>query len=562
MAGVPLHSSFSQQRPRPWLDHYDYWVPQHTNYPRRPLYEILRRAAAEGGDLPALTFLGRDLTFTEVKQRADQLATALAAGGIAKGDRVGIMLPNCPQYVFAVFAVLRLGAVVVNLNPAFTAPEIEHLLRDSGTRMLVTLDRLAPIALELRSRTGLDTIVITALSEFAPEATAPSAIAGTLRLADLIAGHEASDLPRVAIDTDEDIAVLQYTGGTTGVPKAAMLTHRNIFANTIQTEVWHHRSTERGRDRFLLVIPYFHIYGLTVGMMRGIWQGARQILIPKYDVEAVLAAIRDYQPTYFPAVPTIYVSLLNHPKLREFNLDRVCTFNSGSAPIPLEVIEEFERLVNVPLQQGYGLSEASPVTHSTPHLAKRKPASIGLPMPDTDMKIVDLETGTIELPLGEEGELCVSGPQVMKGYWNRPDETAIALRTDEHGATWLHTGDIARVDDDGFVFIVQRKKDLIIVDGYNVYPSEVEAALFAHQAVMEAAVIGVPHPYHGEVVQAAVVLKPGHAVSADELKAHCVTRLAEYKRPRTIDIRDSLPKTAVGKILYTKLRAEAAAQHV
>ncbi|HEX7282653.1 MAG TPA: long-chain fatty acid--CoA ligase, partial [Vicinamibacterales bacterium] len=518
MAGVPLHSSFSQQRPRPWLDHYDYWVPQHTNYPRRPLYEILRRAAAEGGDLPALSFLGRDLTFTEVKQRADQLATALAAGGIAKGDRVGIMLPNCPQYVFAVFAVLRLGAVVVNLNPAFTAPEIEHLLRDSGTRMLVTLDRLAPIALELRTRTALDTIVITALSEFATDAAAPVSIPGTLRLADLIAEHEVSDLPRVAIDTDEDIAVLQYTGGTTGVPKAAMLTHRNIFANTIQTEVWHHRSTERGRDRFLLVIPYFHIYGLTVGMMRGIWQGARQILIPKYDVEAVLAAIRDYQPTYFPAVPTIYVSLLNHPKLREFNLDRVCTFNSGSAPIPLEVIEKFERLVNVPLQQGYGLSEASPVTHSTPHLATRKPASIGLPMPDTDMKIVDLETGAIELPLGEEGELCVSGPQIMKGYWNRPDETAIALRTDEHGVTWLHTGDIARVDDDGFVFIVQRKKDLIIVDGYNVYPSEVEAALFAHQAVMEAAVIGVPHSYHGEVVQAAVVLKPGHAVSADELK--------------------------------------------
>jgi len=562
MAGVPLRSSFSQQRPRPWLDHYDYWVPQHTNYPRRPLYEILRRAAADGGDLPALSFLGRDLTFTEVKQRSDRLATALAARGIAKGDRVGIMLPNCPQYVFAVFAVLRLGAVVVNLNPAFTAPEIEHLLRDSGIRMLVTLDRLAPIALELRTRTALDTIVITALSEFAPDAAAPSPIPGTLRLADLIAEHEVSDLPRVAIDTDEDIAVLQYTGGTTGVPKAAMLTHRNIFANTIQTEVWHHRSTERGRDRFLLVIPYFHIYGLTVGMMRGIWQGARQILIPKYDVEAVLAAIRDYQPTYFPAVPTIYVSLLNHPRLREFNLDRVCTFNSGSAPIALEVIEKFERLVNVPLQQGYGLSEASPVTHSTPHLAKRKPASIGLPMPDTDMKVVDLETGTIELPLGEEGELCVSGPQIMKGYWNRPDETAIALRTDEHGATWLHTGDIARVDDDGFVFIVQRKKDLIIVDGYNVYPSEVEAALFAHPAVMEAAVIGVPHAYHGEVVKAVVVLKPGHAATADELKAHCLTRLAEYKRPRTIDIRDSLPKSAVGKILYTKLRAEAAAQHV
>ncbi len=558
MAAAPLRNN----RPRPWLDHYDYWVPHHTNYPRRPLYEILRRAAAEGGGLPATTFLGQDLTFGELKQAADRLATALARQGIGKGDRVGIMLPNCPQYVIAVFAVLRLGAIVVNLNPAYAPPETEHLVRDSGIRMLVTLDRLAAGALALQSKTALQTVIITSLAEFSPEATAPAPIAGTMRLCDLIAEVSTIDLPRVAIDPDEDVAVLQYTGGTTGVPKAAMLTHRNIFANTIQTELWHHRSTERGRDRFLLVIPYFHIYGLTVGMMRGLWQGARQILIPKYDVEAVLAALRDYQPTYFPAVPTIYVSLLNHPRLHEFNLDRVCTYNSGSAPIALEVIEKFERLVNVPLQQGYGLSEASPVTHSTPHLARRKPASIGLPMPDTDMKIVDLETGTRELPLGEEGELCVAGPQIMKGYWNRPDETAIALRTDDDGVVWLHTGDIARIDDDGFTFVVQRKKDMIIVDGYNVYPSEVEGALYAHPAVMEAAVIGVPHAYHGEIVKAVVVLKAEQTATLDELKSHCAGRLAEFKRPRAIEIRDSLPKSAVGKVLYTKLRAEAAAQHV
>ena len=549
-------------RKRPWLDHYDYWVPHHTNYPRRPLYEILRRAAAEGGELPATTFLGQDLTFAEIKQSVDRLATALAKRGIVKGDRVGIMLPNCPQYVIAVFAVLRLGAIVVNMNPAYAPPEVEHLVRDSGIRMLLTLDRLAATALALRSKTALETVIITSLAEYSPEAAPTGAIAHTIRLADLLADGAAIDLPRVAIDPDEDVAVLQYTGGTTGVPKAAMLTHRNIFANTIQTELWHHRSTERGHDRFLLVIPYFHIYGLTVGMMRGLWQGARQILIPKYDVEAVLAALRDYQPTYFPAVPTIFVSLLNHPRLREFNLDRVCTYNSGSAPLPIEVLEKFERIVNVPLNQGYGLSEASPVTHSTPHLASRKPASIGLPMPDTDMKVVDLDTGTRELPLGQEGELCVSGPQIMKGYWNRPDETAIALRTDDEGVVWLYTGDVARIDDDGFTFIVQRKKDMIIVDGYNVYPSEVEGALYAHPAVMEAAAIGVPHAYHGEVVKAVVVLKTGQAVTAEELQSHCVGRLAEFKRPRTIEIRDSLPKSTVGKVLYTKLRAEAAAQHV
>jgi long-chain acyl-CoA synthetase len=471
------------------------------------------------------------------------------------------MLPNCPQYVIAVFAVLRLGAIVVNINPVYAPPEVEHLVHDSGLRMLLTLDRLAAGALALRSKTALEAVIVTSLAEFSTEAAPPNAIAGTIRFADLIADGAAIDLPRVDIDPDADVAVLQYTGGTTGVPKAAMLTHRNIFANTVQTELWHHRSTERGRDRFLLVIPYFHIYGLTVGMMRGLWQGARQILIPKYDVEAVLAALRDYQPTYFPAVPTIYVSLLNHPRLHEYHLDRVCTYNSGSAPIALEVIEKFERIVNVPLNQGYGLSEASPVTHSTPHLAKRKPASIGLPMPDTDMKVVDLETGTRELPLGEEGELCVSGPQIMKGYWNRPDETAIALRTDDEGVVWLYTGDVARIDEDGFTFIVQRKKDMIIVDGYNVYPSEVEAALYAHPAVMEAAAIGVPHAYHGEVVKAVVVLKAGQAVTLEELKSHCAGRLAEFKRPRSIEIRDSLPKSTVGKILYTKLRAEAA-QHV
>ena len=549
-------------RPRPWLDHYDYWVPHHTNYPRRPLYEILRRAAAEGGALPATTFLGADLTFAELKERTDRLATTLARHGVVKGDRVGIMLPNCPQYVIGVFAVLRLGAIVVNINPAYAAPEVEHLVRDSGIRMLLTLERLAPAAAALQSGTHLETIIITALSEYSAEGKPPAAIAQTVRLADLIDESTTIDLPRVDIDPDEDVAVLQYTGGTTGVPKAAMLTHRNIFANTIQTELWHHRSSGRGHDRFLMVIPYFHIYGLTVGMMRGLWQGARQILIPKYDVEAVLVALRDYQPTYFPAVPTIFVSLLNHPRLREFNLDRICTYNSGSAPIALEVLEQFERIVNVPLNQGYGLSEASPVTHSTAHLAKRKPASIGLPMPDTDVKVVDLETGTRELPLGEEGELCVAGPQIMKGYWHQPEETALTLRTDEDGVVWLHTGDVARIDEDGFTFIVQRKKDMIIVDGFNVYPSEVEGALHAHPAVMEAAAIGVPHAYHGEVVKAFVVLKANQSVTADELKAHCVARLAEFKRPRTIEIRDSLPKSTVGKVLYTKLRAEVTAQHV
>jgi long-chain acyl-CoA synthetase len=557
----------AQARPRPWLAHYDYWVPAHTNYPRRSLYEILRHAAAEGPELVATTFLlptsagvvTTDLTFREVKERADRLATALSRRGIVKGDRVGIMLPNCPQYMFGAFAVLRLGATVVNVNPAYTPAEVAFILKDSGVRMLMTLDALVPVVQAARAGAALETIVVTSMAEYSAAATPPPAAAGAVRLADLLEEETVIDLPRVPIDADEDVAVLQYTGGTTGVPKAAMLTHRNIFANVIQTELWHRRSVDRGDDRHLLVIPYFHIYGLTVGLMLGVWMGARQLLVPKYEVEVVLNAIRDYQPTYFPAVPTIFVSLLNHPRLRECGLDRVRTFNSGSAPLPVEVLERFERQVNVTLNEGYGLSEASPVTHSTPHLARRKPGSIGLPLPDTDVKVVDLETGTRELPLGQEGELCVSGPQVMKGYWNRPDETAIALRTDGDGVIWLYTGDIARLDADGYAYIVQRKKDMMIVDGYNVYPSEVEAALYAHPAVMEAAAIGVPDTYHGEVVKAVVVLKPEQTATPDDLRRHCAERLAEFKQPREIEIRTALPKSTVGKVLYTTLRAEAAA---
>jgi long-chain acyl-CoA synthetase len=312
----------------------------------------------------------------------------------------------------------------------------------------------------------------------------------------------------------------------------------------------------RDTPRYLLVIPYFHIYAFTVGMMTGIWVGALQILIPKYDVDQVLTAIRDYRPTYFPAVPTVFVSLLNHPRAAEFGLDRVRTYNSGGAPCPVDVIDRWGRAFGRTLNEGYGLSETSPVTHSTPHLGLRKPGSIGVPLPDTDMSIVDLETGLHELPLGEAGELCIAGPQVMRGYWRRPDETAQALRTHADGRVWFHTGDIARMDEDGFTTIVQRKKDLIIVDGFNVYPSEVETVIYSHPAVRLAAVIGVPDAYHGEVVKACVVLKDGATATPADILAHCRGDLAPYKVPATIDICAELPMSAVGKILYRVLRDE------
>jgi long-chain acyl-CoA synthetase len=549
---MSIHSS-----DRPWLRHYDYWVPAHLNYPERPLHEILDTAVVDMPDRPATAFFGATLTFEEIKDRSDRLATALDSYGITKGDRVGIMLPNCPQYIIAAFAILRHGAVVVNINPSYTAREVLNVATDSGIRLLVTLDVLAALALAVKDQTAIERIIITSLSEYAEPAAPAPRVAGTESLAEILGTHKPGVF-RVAI-ASTDLAVLQYTGGTTGTPKGAMLTHGNIFANVIQTETFMYRNRTRGEARYLIVIPYFHIYAFTVGMMKGIWVGALQILIPKYDVDQVMTALREFRPTYFPAVPTVFVSLLNHPKIKQYGLEKVRTFNTGGAPCPVEVIEQWERTFGRTLNEGYGLSETSPVTHTTAQLAKRKPGTIGLPICDTDQKIVDLETGDHELPIGEAGELCISGPQVMKGYWQRPEESARVLRRDSDGRIWFHTGDVARIDEDGYTSIVQRKKDLILVDGFNVYPSEVETVLYMHPAVRLVAVVGVPDAYHGEIVKACVVLKEGVAATAEDLIDHCKNGLAPYKLPRQVELRDNLPMSAVGKILYRVLRDEIAA---
>jgi long-chain acyl-CoA synthetase len=541
---------------RPWFAHYDYWVRPHCNYPRRPLTDILRIAASDVPDKPATTFLGATLTFAEIKDRSDRFATALARAGLVKGDRVGVMLPNCPQYLVAVFGILRVGAIVVNINPLYTPREVAVVAHDSGMRLLVVLDMLAPVVMAARDQTKIERIIVTSAAEYSVHNAPCPSVEGAERLCDVLASVDTPQLPRVQIDPENDVAVLQYTGGTTGVPKGAMLTHYNIFSNVVQTTTLHIPSLRRGDERYLLVIPFFHIYGFTVGLMAGTWLGAQQILVPKYDVDALLNAIRDHRPTYFPAVPTIFISLLNHPRTREYGLDKIRAFNSGSAPLPLEVLEQFEQLTGGMLSEGYGLSEASPVTHTSPTLSVRKPGSVGIPLPDTDMKVVDLVEGNTEAEPGTEGELCIAGPQIMKGYWNRPDETASAIRTDASGQRWLYTGDIATVDEDGFTYIVQRKKDMIIVSGFNVYPGEVESVLFTHPAVMEACVIGIPDPYRGEAVKAFIVLKPGASATVDDLQAHCARDLAEFKRPSQVVIRESLPKTAVGKILRRVLREE------
>ncbi|HEY7292204.1 MAG TPA: long-chain fatty acid--CoA ligase [Vicinamibacterales bacterium] len=541
---------------RPWLKHYDYWVRTGLSYPGKPLYDVLAISAVERPDRPATHFLGAQLTYRELKQQADALAASLAGLGIAKGDRVGIMLPNCPQFIVAAFAVLRLGAIVVNINPSYTGREALIVSTDSGIRVMITLDALAPLVAGIRSQTTIEHVIVTSLAEYSAAAASPPNIEGTIALASLLAPVTAAQIPRVPIESN-DLAVLQYTGGTTGTPKGAMLTHGNIWANIVQTESWTNPVyIFGGNERYLVVIPYFHIYAFSVCMMVGLRVGALQIIHPKYDPDAVLVSIRDLKPTYFPAVPTVFVSLLNHPKVAEHGLDRVRLFNSGGAPCPVEVMEAFERQVGRPLNEGYGLSETSPVTHSTPQLAFRKMGSIGLPFPDTDMKIVDVDTGLREVPVGEAGEVCIAGPQVMQGYWNKPEESANALRPHADGRIWFHTGDIGKMDEEGYCWIVQRKKDLVIVDGYNVYPSDVESVLYSHPAVRLAAVIGIPDNYHGEVVKACVALKPGSSVTADEIIAHCRTSLAEYKVPRQVEIRDTLPMSAVGKILYRVLRDE------
>jgi long-chain acyl-CoA synthetase len=572
---------------RHWLRHYDYWVRPHMTYPGRPLGDILALTAVHRPDKPATHFLGAELTFLDLKRRSDALAASLAGLGIVNGDRVGIMLPNCPQYIIAAFAILRLGAVVVNINPSYTAREVLVVTGDSGVRMLITLDALAPLVQGVRSQTAIEQIIVTSLAEYSSAAAAPPRADGLLTFADLAKGSEptadlkvcttsgdlkvsttsgvvqafrpAPVLPTVQIAPD-DLAVLQYTGGTTGTPKGAMLTHGNIFANVVQTVAWTNPTyVFSGEERYLVVIPYFHIYAFSVCMMVALWIGAQQIIHPKYDPEQVLVSIRDLRPTYFPAVPTVFVSLMHHPRVAEYGLEHVRHYNSGGAPCPVEVLHEFERRIGRPLTEGYGLSETSPVTHSTPQLAVRRPGTIGLPFPDTDMKIVDVETGARELPLGEAGELCISGPQVMKGYWNKPDETARALRADATGRIWFHTGDVASVDAEGFTSIVQRKKDMIIVDGFNVYPSEVEAVLYTHPAIRLAAVIGIPDVYHGEIVKACVAFKAGATATPDEIVDFCRTSLTEYKVPRAVEVRDTLPMSAVGKILYRVLRDEHAA---
>ncbi len=550
---------------KPWLAYYPPQISPHLDYPAKTLPDYLRETAAQFGQKEAIYFLGKTLTFQEVYEQSLAFANYLVNIGLNKGDRVSIMLPNCPQSVISYYGVLFAGGIVVQTNPLYTERELEYQLNDSGTTVLITLDMLYPKAVKVKGHTNVKHIIITSIKDYLPplkkwlypfvqKRQQPVAVQIEERddqhlFSNIVARTSPNEI-NVEVDPVEDVALLQYTGGTTGFPKAAMLTHRNLIANTLMCVHWMYRC-EKGNEAILGVLPFFHVYGMTTIMNLAIMRAYKMILLPKFDVEMTLKTIEKQKPTLFPGAPTMYIALLNHPNLSRYDLSSIKACISGSAPLPVEVQEKFEQITGGKLIEGYGLTEASPVTHANFLWdGERIKGSIGVPWPDTEAKIISLETGQ-EAKVNEIGELIIRGPQVMKGYWNQPFETESVLRDG-----WLYTGDVGYMDERGYFFIVDRKKDIIIASGYNIYPREVEEVLYEHPKVKEAVVVGVPHEYRGETVKAVIVLKEGEQCTEEELDEFMRSRLAAYKVPRIYEFRKELPKTAVGKILRRVLVEE------
>ena len=527
---------------RPWLKSYPPGVKPELDYPQIPVYRLLQNTAERYPDLPAVRFYQARLTYDQLWSQVRRCASALIELGIARGDRVALMLPNTPQYVIAYYGALRAGAVVVQVNPLYTARELQYILNNSGAETVVVADALYPVVqAACRPHTGVKRVLVTrrAGGEVAlgPEAQSFEAVVA-----------QGSETPPEIPISPSDVAVLQYTGGTTGVSKGAMLTHFNLVANVTQLRGFSADPLQPGAGSILTVIPLFHVYGMTVCLNYCLAGGGELILLPRFELQEVMDTIKATRPTYFPGVPTMYVAVNNFPNAETYGIDSIKFLNSGSAPMPVEVMQTFEKRFGGTILEGYGLSEASPFTHGHPVGAIRKPGTVGIPAADTDCEIVDVETGQRVLPVGEPGEIRIRGPQVMAGYWRMPEETAVALRNG-----WLYTGDIGKLDADGYLTIVDRKKDMIIASGYNVYPRDVEEVIYEHPAIQECCVAGVPDPYRGETVKAYLVLRPGASYDPDEFSAFCKERLAAYKVPKIVEIRETLPKSAVGKILRRQL---------
>jgi long-chain acyl-CoA synthetase len=557
---------------RPWVKYYQSGVPLQLEIPDRPLTWLLDQTVSHYPRHTALIYYGTKMSYAQLSTLANRFALALQRLGIKKGDRVALALPTIPQYPIAFYGALKAGAVVVPTNPMYTEREMQYQLADSGARMLVMLDMFYPVVRAVREKTSLEHVIITSVKDYFPpllrllyplsqrkaKVPQPPLTAQEVRddpllsdLASLLQPHsrvEIFNLPEPA--SGDELAVLQYTGGTTGLSKGAMLTHRNLLANALQTRHWTPNARD-GHEVGLCVAPFFHSYGLTVGMNLGIYSAATMVLLPRFSAKEVVKAIARYHPTMFPGIPTMYLAIMREVGENAEILRSVKYCISGAAPLPAKIQADFEHMSGGKLVEGYGLSETSPVTHCNPLDENCVNGSIGLPLPNIDAMIMDSETGK-PLPPGEIGELMVKGPNVMQGYWKREEETEAIFRDG-----WLHTGDLGYMDERGYFYIADRSKDLIVASGFNIYPREVEEVLYRHEAVSEAAVVGIPDEYRGENVAAIIVLKPGLTPS-DELRAsivaHCKSELTAYKVPRVIEFRKDLPKSLIGKVLRREVR--------
>jgi long-chain acyl-CoA synthetase len=556
---------------RPWFAHYAPDVP-HTlePYPAESLFSLLQNAAAGFGHRPALAFFGRHITYAQLLGEVERFSAVLAGLGVRKGDRVGFLLPNCPEYVIAFYACQRIGAIAVGNNPLYTERELEHQLKDAGLSVMIVLDQVYAKFGKVRDAVGVREVIGVKLNRYmgfpfnvlAPlkfkreakhEGTWPF-IPPNHRVrwwADVM--KDTGPVPPVAqVDPVADVAAFLYTGGTTGLSKGAMLSHRNLVANAMQASAWL-SVVPTGEGGLLASLPFFHSFG-TLAMNFGILKAAKLVLLPRFEVGMALKAIEKEKPTLFPGVPRMFLAMNESPLTPKHDLGSLQACISGAAPLPLAVAKRFEELTGTGrVVEGYGLTECAPVTHANPLVGARKEGFIGMPLPDTQVKLTALDEPDREVPEGERGELCVKGPQVMLGYWNRPDETQLVIRNG-----WLHTGDVAVMDPDGYFQIVDRIKDMVLVSGFNVYPTEVEEALFHHPKVSKVAVVGLPDPVTGERIKAYIVLKAGEHATAEEIVAWCKAEggLTGYRVPHDIEFRDSLPETLIGKVLRRVLQEE------
>jgi long-chain acyl-CoA synthetase len=550
---------------RPWFKFYDKGVPQHIDYPDISLIGMLDEMARKYPDKVCTIFRGATISYKEMNEITDRLAASIAELGIKKGDRVGIFMPNTPQFVITFFAILKAGAVVVAINPLYQPREIVHQVNDAGIEVMFVMSNFYTPIKQAQPNTKIKKIVVTNLKEYLPPLLSflfgltmekkggfrVELAPGDIWFKDLITPHKPAERPKLDIGPD-DVAIFQYSGGTTGISKAAIAMHRNLVANAMQMRYW--IGIEEGKEKVLMAIPLFHVYGMVAGMLFAIRTGSGMVMIPNArDLKDVLGSIQKYKTSIFPGVPTLYNAINNNPDVKagKYNLSSIAACISGSAPLMRETKDKFEALTGGKLCEGYGLSEAPTATHCNPIYGENRAGSIGLPFPDVDCRIISLDDEVTPLKPGEVGELVIKGPQVMKGYHNMPTETANTLRDG-----WLYTGDIAKMDEDGYFYIVDRKKEVIKPGGFQVWPREVEEVISSYPKVLEVGVAGVIDAYRGETVKAWVVLKPGETATEEEIREYCKKNMAAFKVPTEVEFRTELPKTTVGKVLRRELVRE------